>query len=146
MSCEYYQKNISKLLDDELPENESAELFNHLGSCGICREFFRKTIRIQSLMDELNVPEPMGLSNPVTESAVHKSPIRNKILHYRKFREVRIPLSIAAAVVVFVTAGTIALSSFYMRHKPEISDNSARIVYSCTLPTVYIQAPKNIQH
>ncbi len=146
MSCELYELKISKLLDIELTENESAELFNHMGSCGNCREFLRKTIRIQSLMDELNVPEPTELVNPIVELAKENPKNRHKIFLYRKFRETRIPLSIAAAVVFIVTAGTIALSSFYMQPKPEISDNSARIVYSYTLPTVYIQAPKNFRH
>jgi predicted anti-sigma-YlaC factor YlaD len=145
MSCEYYQLNISKLLDNELTENESAELFNHMGSCGACREFFRKTIQIQSLMDELNVPEPLGLANPIMELAKEKLIIRPKISLYQKFREVRIPLSVAAAVVIIATAGTIALSSFYLRPSPMLSENTARTVYSYTLPTVYIQAPQKVQ-
>jgi predicted anti-sigma-YlaC factor YlaD len=146
MNCEYYQLNISKLLDQELDEENSAVLFLHMGSCAECRSFFRVMLRIESAMEVLAVPEPVGLANPVMELAIQKPIIRHKISHFRKFRETRIPLSIAAVVVVFVTAGTIALSSFFMRPRPEINDNTARIVYSYALPTVYIQAPQKVQH
>jgi hypothetical protein len=117
-----------------------------MGACEECREFFRKAMRIEALLDELPVPGPMRLAPPVTGLETQRSKILHTIFPYRQFRDARIPLSVAAAALLVVIAGTIALSSFYMRPRPESGGNSARIVYSCSLPTVYIQAPQNVQH
>ena len=40
MECQDYQRLVSRMHDGELPPDESAEVFLHLATCGVCREFY----------------------------------------------------------------------------------------------------------
>ena len=50
MSCDEYQQEISKLLDNMLDKKETPGVFTHLGGCEECRDFFSSTVRIQRAM------------------------------------------------------------------------------------------------
>jgi predicted anti-sigma-YlaC factor YlaD len=142
MNCEQYQLNVSKLIDNELNEADSAGLFTHMGSCAACREFFRTLVRVQSMMDTLHVPEPIGLVNSF-QTPGHPIAKTAPIMHlYRKVRETRIPVSVAAAAVIVAMAGTVALSSLFVHPAPPPGEGTERIVYSYLLPTVYVQPPQ----
>ena len=48
MNCDWYQEQISALIDRELADEQSADVFSHLGECAACRTFLQGTQRIQS--------------------------------------------------------------------------------------------------
>jgi predicted anti-sigma-YlaC factor YlaD len=50
MNCEEYQKQVSKLLDNALEKERMADVFNHLGICERCREFFESTMHLRQAM------------------------------------------------------------------------------------------------
>ena len=51
MTCTEYQLFISKLLDNELRQNESSVLFTHLSTCEECRGFFHECIVLNASFD-----------------------------------------------------------------------------------------------
>ena len=51
MSCEEYQKMISKLMDGEVLQAESAALFGHLSECAVCRDFYHELQKVGSSLD-----------------------------------------------------------------------------------------------
>lgn len=51
MTCAEYQLFISKLIDNELRQDESSFLFTHLSTCEECREFFHKCIALNASFD-----------------------------------------------------------------------------------------------
>jgi len=51
MTCTEYQLFISKLLDNELRQNESSSLFAHISTCEECRGFFHKCIALNASFD-----------------------------------------------------------------------------------------------
>jgi hypothetical protein len=139
MNCDEYQRNFSKLMDNELNEADCAELFTHMGSCVACREFFRTSMQIQSAMNELSVPEPIGLGRPFSKQTSTSSKALPLISLYRTMHETKISLSFATAVVIVTMAGAIALSSFLMRSGRGANERAERVVYNYMLPTVYVE-------
>ena len=51
MTCTEHQLFISKLLDNELRQNESSFLFTHISTCEECRGFFHKCIALNASFD-----------------------------------------------------------------------------------------------
>ncbi|HTP13974.1 MAG TPA: zf-HC2 domain-containing protein, partial [Bacteroidota bacterium] len=85
MNCDDYQRDFSRLMDNELGEEECASLFTHMGTCSTCREFFRTSMLIQSDLDTLSVPEPIGLSG-INVVMPEKPGLRSKSLSFvRRF-------------------------------------------------------------
>lgn len=139
MNCDDYQRNFSKLMDNELGEEECAQLFTHLGICPACREFFRTSMQIQSALDELRVPEPPGLSRLPSlrqNNVIWTNPISSFI---RRLSETRIPLSFATAILVFAMAGMFALSSLWIHSHLPSEKPKERDVFIHMLPAVDIQ-------
>ena len=52
----HYQEEISQFIDNELPENESPELFAHLSTCPECRGFFNESLQLKSRLTSISVP------------------------------------------------------------------------------------------
>jgi predicted anti-sigma-YlaC factor YlaD len=146
MSCDDYQKDFSKLMDNELGEEACALLFTHMGTCSTCREFFRTSMLIQSELDELRVPEPRGLSGFNFERAGKPARTRDFLSFVRKFRDTRIPLSFATAAIVVAMAGTIAVSSLWFQTSREPVQHSEKTVYSYLLSPVYVEAQPSQQN
>jgi hypothetical protein len=146
MNCDDYQKNFSKLMDNELSEAYCATLFTHMGTCPICREFFRTSMQIQSALDEIRVPEPNGLAALRPFGA--QVPVQARLAPslFQRLRETKISLSFAAAAVVLVMAGTLALSSLWMRPYEIKPQPAERIVYSFLLPPVNVEPPVPQKH
>ena len=59
MSCDDYQRMISKLIDGEVPQSDSAGVFGHLSECAVCRDFYHELQKVTSSLDRLadSVPE-----------------------------------------------------------------------------------------
>ncbi len=143
MNCDDYQKNFSKLMDNELGEEECASVFTHMGTCPTCREFFRTSMLIQSELDELRIPEPKGLAN--LRSLSNKTiPTRWRPFAFvQRFRDTRIPLSFATAAIIVAMAGTLAATSLWNRSEITSAQPSERDVYIHMLPAEEVQPRMN---
>lgn len=56
MNCEEYQRTINRFLDHEVKATESAELFEHLGTCEECRQFYDMLITLGAELDQVQHP------------------------------------------------------------------------------------------
>ena len=56
MNCRDYQQMISKLVDLELKATVSSELFEHLGKCAECREFFDTLMKLTAELERIGTP------------------------------------------------------------------------------------------
>ena len=146
MSCDDYQKNFSKLMDNELGESECAALFTHMGTCSDCREFFRTSMQIASELDELRVPEPISLSGFTYGQPRIPAKSHDFFSFIRTFRDTRIPLSFATAAIVITMAGTIAISSAWMKAPQNSPQTTEKVVYSYLLSPVYVEAQPDHEH
>lgn len=60
MSCTQHQEQISAFVDGHLPDEEASSLFSHIGSCAVCRSFFRASIGMRAMLVKLPVPPVPG--------------------------------------------------------------------------------------
>ena len=65
--CEYFGELISRMVDEDLNDNESAELEAHMKSCPECRALYRAFMSVSDAIgDNLeDVPEGMTEKNNV---------------------------------------------------------------------------------
>ena len=59
MNCVEYQQRISRLVDLEVKATASTELFEHLGTCAQCREFFDAMMKLTTELDNIDVPREL---------------------------------------------------------------------------------------
>ncbi len=121
MDCESQQLMISKLSDGELPAEESAALFIHLGTCPACREFYGQLHRLTRVLDrerDAVIPAP-----PVT--AQRGYPHRTRMWTTM----VRVPLVIVALLV-----GSLLFSLYFSFRK----STGSEMVYLVTLPQIVV--------
>lgn len=57
--CEYYQMNLSAMLDGELHGTELSETVKHLSECSNCMREFERFQKLQVKVDEVYQPEPL---------------------------------------------------------------------------------------
>ena len=66
MSCEEFQQQISKLLDNVLDKKETPGVFTHLSGCEECREFFGSTMQIRKALQRTSsLPMPEKIDRNV---------------------------------------------------------------------------------
>src|SRR3990172_486803 len=58
MTHDHFQEQISRLLDNDLREEESTSLFTHMASCRECQEFLRSCLRLRSGLAADSLPVP----------------------------------------------------------------------------------------
>lgn len=74
MSCEEYQQQVSKLLDNALEKSKAPEVFGHLGGCERCRDFFESTMHIRLAMRSAgSLPMSTAMDAKVLQFAVAQS-------------------------------------------------------------------------
>jgi hypothetical protein len=142
-TCERYQEKVSQLIDNELGERESPSLFGHLGLCEECRRFLQTNLRIRSGMQKHGpLLAPVHLDQKVLGTTLTTRglvPGRLAIPSGLWKRTVSLPVSLAAAVVVLLMMGSIALSSLWFGTQKAQTEVQVQTVYVTTLPTVEVQ-------
>ena len=141
MTCEGYQEQVSQLIDNELEEQESPAMFAHLSTCAECRGFLHTSLRLRSGLQEHG---PLLAPTHVDEKVLGTAPSKRRLVPDRLAipsvlwkRRVSLPVPVAAAVIVLLMLGSIALSSLWFRGpEPQFQ---AQTVYVTTLPTVEVQ-------
>ncbi|MEK9139243.1 MAG: zf-HC2 domain-containing protein, partial [Bacteroidota bacterium] len=141
MTCEGYQEQVSQLIDNELGERESPALFGHLSMCAECRGFLHTTFRLRSGLQEHGpLLAPTHLDEKVLGPAIVKKgrvPDRLVTPSILWKRRVSLPIPVAAAVIVLLMLGSIALSSLWFRDSE--AGFQTQTIYVTTLPTVEVQ-------
>ncbi len=73
MKCKEFQKQISKLIDKELPGNYRDALFDHLQSCSECSRFYERAERIEMTLNAaLRVAPDTALAQSVKDRIAQK--------------------------------------------------------------------------
>jgi predicted anti-sigma-YlaC factor YlaD len=97
MNCAEYERIISKLVDLEVKATTSGELFEHLGTCARCREFFDLVMKVNAELD--NIGTPIELS----EAASSRRPyvgVHASIPRFGQQRSLRSRISTYAMIVL----------------------------------------------
>ena len=123
MSCDDYQRMISKLIDGEVLQAESAALFGHLAECVVCRGFYHELQNVSSSLDRLADVVPEGLIREFRPPSF-PSLMRPQTLWSR-----RIPLRLPVLALLVCVILASVLMSF-----------STDTVYVTKLPTTVVTA------
>jgi anti-sigma factor RsiW len=134
MTCELYEEWISALIDRELKDEETGELFAHLSTCLKCRRSLECVLDLRSdLADEVPLLAPKELDEKVlrgeTRPKLYAGDRKPMALLLWK-RRISIPLPIAASIMIVLIAGSVALSSLWSK---------TQTVYITTLPVVEVR-------
>ncbi|MEN6561538.1 MAG: zf-HC2 domain-containing protein [Acidobacteriota bacterium] len=116
MRCRKAMKDISRLVDGELPERERARLERHLAACPGCRELEADLRKIVAGAARLGAPEPSGRVWASIRADLAGRPAEAAAGRKRAFRRPApgawLPAfryaGVAAAAVVLVAAGIVA--------------------------------------
>lgn len=116
MTCDHYQMQIGQLLDHELSEKESPDLFAHLSVCPACRDFFRVSLQVRAeLMNAETMSAPDELDNrmraagliPTEQSSSRKASIWDWRIVF--------PLPAAASIALLLIIGSLFIAPALFR-------------------------------
>ena len=130
MNCELCQNQISRLMDGELPIEESAEMFDHLGKCETCRKFYYQLRSLNLSLGQLrqaNVPLPTGRE-------VHTA--TKKSNQFDRFWSKQIPVRFPVLTLLVFALAIGVFFSIQMGFKPRERET----VYLTKLPEVVVTA------
>jgi predicted anti-sigma-YlaC factor YlaD len=122
-TCGHYQELISSYIDGETNDQETSELFFHLGDCAECRMFMRSVLRLQTAFREnaLLVPK--------------EAELRPSSLWKRRFA---ISYPIAAVLAFLMLLSGVLVFSQMTQPPTIIQKNHTEYVYLTSFPPVYI--------
>ncbi len=123
-TCEEFQELVSAYVDGELGDEETADVFFHLGSCRECRAFMTSVLHLQSFL-QANEP-PAVRSAPAPKVPIWK-------------RTVGISFPAAAAVVLTILSGTLFIVRESNMPAP-VDTAQTEYVYVTSLPEVDVVA------
>lgn len=128
MECQDYQRLVSRMHDGELPPDESAEVFLHLATCGVCREFYSSLRVLDGALNRIadHLPEDRAVRPPVIPSPVESNRWWNRQVAMR-------------APVFALLLCAIALSLFVLIPGSPFS-REPEAIYVTKLPTVVVDA------
>ncbi len=140
MTCAEFQSDISRLLDNELPDERQVATFSHLTACASCREFFKSSRFIRRHLDDLPV-YPTDLDIRIqTAAARHRRTAAHppSHSHRRAFlgRSVRVPLPAVAAILLALGTSLFFAVDAATTARPQ----EERVIYVPTLPEVEVEA------
>jgi predicted anti-sigma-YlaC factor YlaD len=110
MNCEQYQEMISQFVDGELESIHESQLFQHLGTCDICRVFFRNLLSLkQEFVSTRSVQVPVSLDQRMAEMNLPAAAIRRIHPWYLtgrmySFRAIGLAVFFSVVMTVFVSS------------------------------------------
>ena len=133
MTCEQYEEQVSALIDHELKDEETEMLFVHLSTCRACRRSLQSVLDLRSdLGEQVSPMAPKELDERMLKVMsipkrleADRKPVRGHVWT----RRISIPLPIAAAIMMILIAGSVALSSLW---------STTQTVYITALPVVEV--------
>lgn len=129
MNCTEHEMMISKLLDGELTQDESAVVFTHLAGCSGCRELYHRMQMLNTSLDRIadRLPDVrVGYIPQFSEQLIRNQPIWNRQV------QMRMPVLVMMIMVMILTVGfSIILTTQFSKNET---------VYVTNLPVVTITA------
>lgn len=141
MNCEQRQLSISMMIDNESPDEDLQGLFEHLGSCAPCRQFYREAMDLRTRLHREGIPS-------VSASVDHRilsHARRQNVLHLPSWltSRVSIPAPLAAAALLLIILGSFVFLTQRQMGSDAIAERE--IVYVTTLPVVEVHGSALIQ-
>ena len=132
-TCEEYQELVSAYVDGEASDEETTDIFFHLGPCRECRTFMTSVLRLQSAL-QADEPAPARRHPllPVNVARAQPAPVWK--------RNFSVPYPVAAAAIVLML---ISGSQFFVHRiqPPEIVNRTqTEYVFVTSLPSVDVVA------
>lgn len=139
--CEGYQLATSRYVDGELKPSQRADLFGHVAKCEQCAWFLEQAIRIRLDLatgqqhQSANEITPLLMHTPdelAIQSAQRKilPALMQRLTWPVHRRSISIPVPIAAATIILLIVGSLALSSLWSR---------TQTIYVTTFPAVEVR-------
>jgi len=139
--CEGYQLAASYYVDGELKPSERADLFSHMAKCERCAWFLEQAIRIRLALATGQQHQPAKEIIPLLMHAPDEPAIRSvqrkimpalmqRLTWSAHRRRISIPLPIAAATIIILIVGSLALSSLWSK---------TQTIYVTTFPAVEVR-------
>lgn len=119
MKCDHYQMQIGRLLDHELPEKESPDLFAHLSTCHECREFFRASLQVSSeLMAAEPLEAPAELDDRMRKTGLIPSESSTPTRPSLWDMKIIFPLPAAASIALLLIIGSLLFAPLLLHSEP----------------------------
>jgi predicted anti-sigma-YlaC factor YlaD len=120
MNCNDYQQWINRFIDHEARATESAELFEHLGTCAECRVFYDTIVTLGAELDKIDLS--------LNESAdAQWSPSRQPINRIPEQRRIVPRPSTLAFVIVVMLVVSLLFSVNVTIEKPAQTTPTAEV-------------------
>ena len=119
-TCEDYKKLASEYIDGELNDNETSQLFYHMGECNECRAFMSSLMKLHSAFQESSLPS--GRIRPRTSLWT---------------RTLSISYPLAAVITLVVMLSGFLLVQRAVKQPTVIEKTNTEYVYISSLPAVY---------
>jgi predicted anti-sigma-YlaC factor YlaD len=141
MNCNWYQEQISMLIDRELDDEHATDVFHHLGRCADCRAFLQGTQRIQVHMAHIPLP-PVPLS---LDARVRTIPLkqgwRAALLSFQTGvswwkRRLAIPVPAFGALMLMLLASLAVMIG--LLGKPQVQAEPAPTTYIMSLSPIEV--------
>jgi anti-sigma factor RsiW len=144
MKCDEYEEQVSALIDNELADQESEQLFAHLGECAMCRATVRSTLELRAnLKEDVPLLAPKELDARLLTALPSRRQVEpdrvaipGKI--WQHTISMRIPVAMVATLVLIL--GSFILSSMWFESKQATSVRTIQTVYLTAVPTVEVRA------
>ncbi len=139
MKCDEYEEMVSGMIDNELADPESEQLFGHLSKCAACRAILRSELELRAnLKEDIPPLAPKELDEKVLRTLSSDSgqlPARRIVRKIVWQHNVSMPWPLAAAIAGLFLVGGLAATSVW---SPFSKQPQVRIVYVTALPTVEV--------
>lgn len=132
MTCEEHQIQIGRLTDGEMPFSLSGEVFDHLGKCQECREYYYQLQRLNASLEQVRRTEILHGTNWQIQR-VPKSPHRVQKFWSDRIT-VRLPIAAALLLILF-------LGLFFSFHGG-LTPRESETVYLTKLPDIVVTGNK----
>ena len=123
--CEYYQKLISRMLDEDISRDERAALAEHLGTCRECAAMYQAFSALSDTISSGMVDPPEELTDNIM-AELRRSEIRRK--NRRMPRQMKNLIAAAAcAAVVIAAVGGVAIVGSHRNETAVYESRTSRI-------------------
>ena len=149
MNCEGYQEQISALIDEELSDEQSAEVFAHLGICPSCRTFLATTHSIRNAMagETVQVPSSLDARLRTIARTDRWRELALSVRHGAAWwkRRLDIPVPAFALLLIMLLTSVVMILGLLRTTSPGFDTKSPNVVYIMSLSPIEVSAERVTQ-
>ena len=132
MKHDEFQEQISRLVDNDLHEEESTSLFTHLADCHECREFMQSILRLRSGLAADSATPSAAIDNKLRQRFSSPAAAMSKSVQSLWNRHVTLHVPVVVLFLCLLATGAVlTVSGHVLFSEPET-------VYVTRLPAVVI--------